>query len=396
MKITAYTAFFIETSAVIRGRKMQDFVILVVNPGSTSDEIALFKGEKQVFHKVVRYSPQELEPFEGKKVTSQYEFRKELVLKTLNENKVPLKEIDAVIGRGGLVKPIPSGTYVVNQALLNDLTEGVLGDHPSNLGGIIAHSISRQFEKPAFIADPVVVDELDTIARYSGMPENPRISIFHALNQKRVARKAAEELGKRYENCNFIVMHGGGGLTIGAHLKGKVVDVNNGLDGDGPFTPQRSGGVPAGGLAKMCFSGKYSHNEIKLKIKGRGGMVAYTGTSDMVLLEKFMEGKELTEAEKKQLLPNLTPEKVREVMEAMAYQISKEICSLAAVLNGKVDAIILTGGLGYSKDYLIPWIKNRCEWLAPIKIYPGGDEMRALKDAAHRALTNQETARTYA
>lgn len=374
---------------------MSQKVILVINPGSTSDEIALFKGDEKLFHKVVRYSPTEIAPYEGKKVTAQFAFRKELVLKTLQENSFSVKDIDAVIGRGGLVKPIPSGTYVVDQALSADLTEGVLGDHPSNLGGLIAQSIAQEISKPAYIADPVVVDELNPLARYSGMPENPRISIFHCLNQKRVARMAAKELGKNYEDLNLIIMHGGGGLSVGVHSKGHVLDVNNALDGDGPFTPQRSGGVPAGGLVKMCFSGKYSQGDIKLKLKGRGGLIAYLGTSDLVILEKFLEDRPLKDEEKAQILPGVTKEMVLEAKKAMAYQVSKEICSLAAVVNGKVDAIVLTGGFGYSKDYIVPWIKERVSWLAPIIVYPGGDEMGALKDSAVRVLMGEEKAKSY-
>ena len=246
--------------------------ILVVNPGSTSDEIAFFRGADMVFHEVVRYAPGDLKAFEKKKVTAQFHFRKELVLKTLTDHRVEPAEISAVIGRGGLVRPIPSGTYRVNEKMLQDLRHGVLGDHSSNLGGLIAYEIAHPLNIPAFLADPVVVDELEPLARYSGMPENPRISIFHALNQKRVARLAAEKLGKSYEDCRFIVMHGGGGISVGAHKGGRVVDVNNALDGDGPFTPQRSGGVPAGALARMCFSGSYSLADVKLKIKGRGGL----------------------------------------------------------------------------------------------------------------------------
>ncbi len=375
---------------------MKNHVILVINPGSTSDEIALFRGEKKAFHKVVRYTPKDLTPFDGQKVSAQFEFRKQLVLKTLEENSVNPREIDAVIGRGGLVKPIPSGTYAVTDALVTDLTKGVLGDHPSNLGGLIARSIADSIEKPAFIADPVVVDELMPIARYSGMPENPRISIFHCLNQKRVARLAATQLGKPYEECNLIVMHAGGGISIGAHLGGKVVDVNNALDGEGPFTPQRSGGVPAGGLVKMCFSGRYTQEEIKGKLKGKGGMIAYTGTADMLLLEKHIDGHALTDEERAQLKPGLTSQQSREAEEAMAYQIAKEICALAAAFKGKVDAIVLTGGLAYSRDHLVPWITERVGWIAPVMTYPGGDEMGALRDAAARVLNNEETARTYA
>jgi butyrate kinase len=374
---------------------MNQHLILVINPGSTSDEIALFRDTEQIFHKVVRYSPKELLPYEGQKVTSQFEFRKNLVLKTLQENGVDPSSLTAIAGRGGLVKPICSGTYGVNPALLKDLREGVLGDHPSNLGGIIAHSIAEPLAIPAFIADPVVVDELEPLARYSGMPENPRISIFHALNQKRVARKLAEKLGKKYEECNFIVAHAGGGISVGAHWRGRVIDVNNALDGDGPFTPQRSGGVPAGGLAKMCFSGKYNLDEIKLKLKGKGGVVAYTGTTDMIALEKMADGAELTPEQKEHVKPEITKEKANEILQALAYQVAKEIASYGAVLKGKVDAIILTGGQAYGKKHFVAPIRERVEWIAPVEVIPGGDEMGALCEAALRVLNGQENSLEY-
>jgi len=251
---------------------MNKYNVLVVNPGSTSDEVSYFRGATEVFHKTVRYSPADLKPYEGKKVAAQFDLRKKTVLEALKENRVEVGELDAVIGRGGLVKPIVSGVYEVDEAMLADLKEGVMGNHSSNLGGVIARDIAAVTGVKAFIADPVVVDELDPLARYSGMPENPRISIFHALNQKRVGRHAAHQVGKLYEDCRFIIMHGGGGITAGAHAGGRVIDVNNGLDGDGPFTPERSGGVPAGGLARMCFSGKYTQDEIKLKLKGRAAL----------------------------------------------------------------------------------------------------------------------------
>ena len=368
--------------------------ILVVNPGSTSDEIACFKGDAQVFHTVVRYSPEELKPFEKEKVTAQFQFRRDLALRTLKEKGVPLTDLKAVIGRGGLIRPIPSGTYRVSGALLEDLKKGVLGDHPSNLGGLIAHEIASPLNIPAFIADPVVVDEMEPLARYSGMPENPRISIFHALNQKRVARLAAEKLGKKYEDCNLIVMHGGGGLSVGAHKRGRVVDVNNALDGEGPFTPQRSGGVPSGGLAKMCFSGKYKLDEIKLKIKGRGGLVAYTGTSDVVAIKKYIAGEEVPEKAGLDK-SRVTPQQAKECLLAMAYQVAKEIGALAAVLEGKVDAIALTGGIVYDSDLIVPAIRSRVEWIAPVMLFPGGDEMCALRDAAVRALKDAKSIQEY-
>ena len=369
--------------------------VLVVNPGSTSDEIALFDGDDEIFHFVSRYSPADLAPYDGKKVTAQYEFRKELVEQKLRDNGIDPSSLDAVIGRGGLIKPVPSGTFVVNDALLNDLREGVLGDHPSNLGGIIARAIAEPLGIPAYIADPVVVDEMEPLARYSGMPENPRISIFHALNQKRVARLAAKELGRKYEELNLIVFHGGGGITVGCHKHGRVIDVNNGLDGDGPFTPQRSGGVPSGGLARLCFSGKYSYKDIKLMIKGRGGLVAYTGTSDIVLLKRYIKGEDLSDEERSHLKKDLTRDKAREVLEALAYFVAKEIASLAAVLRGKVDAIVLSGGISYDSEFIVPWIRERVEWIAPVLVYPGGDEMRALRDAAIRALSGEEKPHIY-
>jgi butyrate kinase len=367
--------------------------ILVINPGSTSDEISFFENEKLVFEKTVRYHAPELKKYEGQKVTSQYEFRKKVVLDTLKEKGISPDALTAVIGRGGLVKPIPSGTYEVTPKLIDDLSEGVMGDHPSNLGGLLANEIAKLGNARAFIADPVVVDEMDEVARYSGMPENPRISIFHALNQKRVARLAAKELGKKEEECNFIVMHGGGGISIGAHRGGKVVDVNNALDGDGPFTPQRSGGVPSGGLAKMCFSGKYTLQDIKLKLKGRGGMVAYTGSSDMITISEYATtGK--ADPDSGIDPKKISRQEVQKCIEAMAYQIAKEIGSMATVLKGKVDAIVLTGGLAYNPTVMNP-LRERISWISKIIVYPGGDEKSALHEAAVLALKNPETIKKY-
>lgn len=372
---------------------MTEYNILVINPGSTSDEVSFFRGENLVFHKVVRYSPEDLKPYELKKVTAQYEFRRGLVLDALKEHKVELSELHAVIGRGGLLRPIEGGVYAVNEAMLKDLEEGVMGDHPANLGGILAHNIASMCGASAFIADPLTVDELEPLARYSGMPENPRLSLLHALNQKRVARHAARQLGKPYEDCRLIVMHGGGGITVGAHVGGRVVDVNNGLDGDGPFTPQRSGGVPAGGLVRMCFSGKYTLAEMKLKLKGRGGLVAYTGTSDMIAIEKYILTGEV--APGSGLDPAaITREKAKEAVLAMAYQIAKEIAAMTAVLEGKVDAVALTGGLAYDQ-ILVPELKRRIGWIAPVMLFPGGDEMGALRVAAETALKHPKKVRKY-
>ena len=372
---------------------MIEYNILVINPGSTSDEVSYFRGEKEVFHKTVRYSPEDLKPYEREKITAQFDLRKKMVLGALKANNVEVKEIHAVIGRGGLVKPIEGGVYEVNEALLADLREGVMGDHSSNLGGIIAHDIAGLTGIKSFIADPVVVDEMLPLARYSGMPENPRISIFHALNQKRVARHAARQLGKPYEECRLIVMHGGGGVSVGAHMGGRVIDVNNALNGDGPFTPQRSGGVPAGGLVKMCFSGKYTQQDMMLKLKGQGGLVAYTGTSDCIALENYIITGEIKPG------CGLDPDKVsrddaREAVDAMGYQMCKEIGAMACVLEGKVDAIILTGGLAYDK-VLVPELKRRVGWIAQVLSYPGGDEMTALRASAEIALRHPEKTKKY-
>ena len=368
--------------------------ILVVNPGSTSDEVGYFRGEEQVYHTVVRYSPGDLREFEKEKITAQFHFRKGLVLKTLADNRIDPSEIAAVIGRGGLVRPISSGTYAVDENLLRDVTRGAMGDHPSNLGGLIAYEIAHPLGVPAFIADPVVVDELEPLARYSGMPENPRISIFHALNQKRVARLAAAKLGKRYEDCNLVVLHAGGGASVGAHKGGRVIDVTNALEGDGPFTPQRSGAVPCGGLVRMCFSSQYSLDDIRLKLKGRGGLVAYTGTSDLAALLKYIHGKGV--AEGSGLDPNMvTPESARECLLAMAYQMAKDIAAMAAVLEGKVDAVVLTGGVAYEGEIVVPAIRSRVEWIAPVLVFPGGDEMRALRDAAAGALDGVVPVKAY-
>ncbi len=372
---------------------MADYNILVINPGSTSDEVSYFRGEKEVFHKTVRYSPEDLRPYEREKITAQFDMRKRMVLGALQENGIDLKELHAVIGRGGLVKPIEGGVYAVNDDLLADLREGVMGDHSSNLGGILAHDIAAPLGIPSFIADPVVVDEMQPLARYSGMPENPRISIFHALNQKRCARHAARQLGKPYEECRLIVMHGGGGISVGAHLGGRVIDVNNALNGEGPFTPQRSGGVPAGGLVEMCFSGKYTKQDMMLKLKGRGGLVAYTGTSDCIALEKYILTGEIKPGSG--IDPDkMTRDEAREVMHAMGYQICKEIGALATVLEGKVDAIVLTGGLAYDK-VLVPEIKRRVGWIAQVLTYPGGDEMTALRAAAEIGLRHPAQVKKY-
>jgi butyrate kinase len=340
---------------------MKDRLILAINPGSTSTKFSLFEEEKLLFEKTLRHSSEELKLFD--KITDQFHFRKDLIMNELSARKIDLGKIAAVVGRGGLVKPIESGIYKVNQKMKDDLTTGVMGQHASNLGGLIADDIAASLCcASAFIVDPVVVDELQPVARLSGHPEIKRISIFHALNQKAVSRIYAGSKGKNYEELNLIVAHMGGGISVGAHKKGKVVDVNNALDGDGPFSPERSGSLPAGPLADLCFSGRFSRTEIKAMLTGKGGMMAYLGTNNFIEVCK---------------MANNGDEKAILISNAAAYQVGKEIGAMAAVLDGKVDAIILTGGMAHEESF-IDRIRAMVIFIAEVVVYPGEDELKAL------------------
>ena len=355
----------------------KSYKILVVNPGSTSTKITVFNGKEVLFEETLNHTTEDLKNY--KKIVDQYNFRKEAILNLLRLNNYDLVELDAVAGRGGLLKPIPGGTYKVNRDMLSDLKSAKYGEHASNLGAIISYEIANSAGIDAYIVDPVVVDELDDLARISGFPEITRKSIFHALNQKAIARRVAIDTGKEYEQSNLIIAHLGGGISVAAHRNGKVVDVNNALDGDGPFSPERSGGVPFGDLMKICFSGKYEYPQLKKQFVGQGGLVAYLGTNDArVVLGKISKG----------------DKKAKLVYKAMAYQIAKEIAAQSAVLNGKVDCIALTGGL--TKDKLIiSWIKERVSFLAPVKVYPGEDESSALYDGVVRVLDGVEKGNVY-
>lgn len=353
------------------------FKILAINPGSTSTKIAVFDNEDLVFEKTLRHSTEEINKYD--KISDQFEFRKNVIQDSVTEFGIKISDLDAVVGRGGLLKPIQGGTYAVNEDMIKDLRVGVLGEHASNLGGIIAKEIGDSVCIPSYIVDPVVVDEMNDVARVSGIPEINRKSIFHALNQKATARRAAKELDREYDECNFIVAHMGGGVSVGAHEKGRVVDVANALDGEGPFSPERSGGLPVGDLVKMCFSGKYSQDEIKKRIKGNGGLVAYLNTNDVRdVQDKIVSG----------------DEKAKLIYEAMAYQIAKEIGACASVLKGKVDAILLTGGIAYSTQFT-DLIKERVEYITEVKVYPGEDEMIALAQGGLRVLSKEEEAQVY-
>ena len=357
---------------------MSKRLILVINPGSTSTKFALLEEDRILFEVTLRHSPEELSGF--KRISDQFHYRKKLIMEELLSRNPDLKSISAVIGRGGVVKPIESGIYEVNQALRDDLVEAARGEHASNLGGLIASDIAETLPAArAYIVDPVVVDELVPVARISGHPAIERVSIFHALNQKAVARLFAASLGKSYEEMNLIVAHMGGGISVGAHKKGKVVDVNNALHGDGPFSPERSGGLPAKQLIDLCFSGKYTHEEMKSMITGKGGMLAYLGTNN------FKQVCEMADSGN---------EKAVLITEALAYQVAKEIGPMAAVLEGRVDAIILTGGLAYQESH-VQRIRNRVQFIAGVVVYPGEDEIRALAFNGLLALDGKIEIKTY-
>ncbi len=337
------------------------YKLLIINPGSTSTKIAVFKDEEQLFKKNIKHSVEEISKFD--RIPDQLPYRKEMILNELKAEGCDIKEFDAVIGRGGLMHPLTSGVYEVNAAMLRDLSEGNYGEHASNLGGIIANDIAKEIGVKAYIADPVVVDEMEEVARYSGHPLFPRISIFHALNQKMIARQHAKVVGKKYEDLNLIGVHLGGGISVGAHKHGRVVDVNNALNGDGPFTPERSGALPAGPLMKACFSGKYSKKDVDLMLKGQGGFVAYLGTNDALTVEKEVRA------------GNKEWEKV---YRAMAYQVAKEIGGLAAAaLDMDVDGIFITGGMAYDKLFC-SIVEEHVSKIAKVYVYPGEDEMLAL------------------
>ena len=349
---------------------------LIINPGSTSTKIGVFEDETLLFEETLRHSTEEISKYAS--IVDQKDFRKKIITDLLTEKNFDIKSLNVVVGRGGMLKPIPGGTYAVTDALLEDLKKGVQGQHASNLGGILAREIGDEIGAPSYIVDPVVVDELMPIARYSGVPELPRVSVFHALNQKAVAKRYAKESGKAYESLRLIVVHMGGGVSVGAHENGKVVDVFNALDGDGAFSPERAGGVPSGALIKMCFSGQYTEKEVYSKIVGKGGFNAYLGTNDMREVNKLAE----------------KDPKAEEIKEAFLLQVAKDIGSMACVLNGKVDQIIVTGGIAYNES-VVNVLKERAGWIAPFTVYPGEDELLALTQGALRVLNGEEKAMEY-
>ncbi len=351
--------------------------VLAINPGSTSTKIAVYEDENLVFKQTLTHSEGDLSQFT--RIIDQYDLRRKAIEDVLNENKFKIGDFDAFVGRGGLVKPIPSGTYRVNKKMMEDLEHSPLGEHASNLGGMIAHAFETETGKISFIVDPVVVDEMDDIAKITGFPEISRHSIFHALNQKSVARRAAKELGKNYNELNLIVVHLGGGISVGAHRKGKVVDVNNALNGDGPIAPERAGSIPAWGLIEFVKNTKLDDRALKKRLAGNAGIVAHLKTNNMREVEDRVKAGD---------------EKAMMIYKAMAYNISKWVGASAAVLKGDVDAIVITGGLANDKDF-IEWIKDMISFIADIIVYPGEDEMSALALGALRVLTKEEEAGEY-
>ena len=350
---------------------------LIINPGSTSTKIGVFDDETLLFDETLRHTTEEIAQYDS--VVAQKDFRKKVISDLLTEKNFDIKELDVVVGRGGLLKPIPGGTYVVSDELVKDLVEAKRGEHASNLGGIIAKDFADELNIPAYIVDPVVVDELAPIARLSGHPELPRTSIFHALNQKAVAKRYAKEVVKKYEDLNLIVVHMGGGVSVGTHKNGQVIDVFNALNGDGAFSPERAGGVPNGELVKLCYSGKYTEKEMVKQLVGKAGFNAYCGSNDARDIEKMAKEGDAN---------------AQLVFDAFLYQVSKDIGASATVLNGKVDQIILTGGIAYGK-YATEEIIKRVSFIAPVTVYGGEDELLALAQGALRVLNGEEEAKIY-
>lgn len=351
--------------------------ILAINPGSTSTKIAVYDGQVLRFEQNIHHSNEELAAFAS--VVDQFDYRKGAVLAELQSHGVAVGDLAAVVGRGGLIHPIESGTYTVNEAMIADLNHSPVGHHASNLGGLIARQIADAAGVEAYVADPVVVDEMDDVARVAGHPDFARKSIFHALNQKAVARLYAAQIGQPYEELNLVIAHLGGGISVGAHRKGRVVDVNNTLDGEGPMTPERAGTLPVGDLVKCCFSGQYSQKEIGVMVKGKGGLVAHLGTNDTLeVLDRIKKGD--TKAEL--------------VLDALCYQTAKYIGEMAVALEGEVDAILITGGMAYS-EWISGRISRRVAFIAPVQIFAGQDEMHALAASALAVLSGEREAKIY-
>ncbi len=353
------------------------YKILILNMGSTSTKVAIYSNLDEQLKVSVKHSPEELSKFQ--QIWDQKEFRKSIIRRILKDNGYKLTDFDAISCRGGVMKPTPSGIYLLNEKMIKDIQSEKYGIHPTNVGNVIAYELGKEAGIPVIIADPPVSDELCELARFSGIKEIKRISKYHALNQKRAARLVSKRLNRRYEELNMIVVHLGGGISVGAHKNGKVIDVNNALDGDGPFSPESSGGLSVGDLVKMCFSGKYTIKDMLIKIRGKGGLMSYLGTNNALEVERRIKN-----GDKYAAL----------VYEAMAYQVAKEIGAAATVLKGKADCIVLTGGMANSERFTT-WIKERVEFIAPIYIVPGENEMLSLAENTIRYLSGEVSPNQY-
>lgn len=353
------------------------FDVLTINPGSTSTKLAVYQGDKVLFEETVRHTMQEFADFNN--VQEQFDFRWQVLRRVIDAFGYDVNNLDAVVGRGGLLRPVAGGTYMVTEKMLADLKTNKYGEHASNLGAMLAKKLADTLDIPSFIVDPVVVDEILPIARFSGNELIARKSIFHALNHKAAGRKIAKKLGSDYEKLNFVIAHLGGGISVAAHRQGKAVDVNNALDGDGPFSPERSGSLPMNDFLEACFSGKWNKRELHDLIIGRGGMISYLGTNSMLEVEAKVKAGD---------------EKAIQAFDAMAYQVSKEIGACSTVLHGKIDAIILTGGLARS-DLFTSKIIEQTNWIASVIIEPGEDELEALNSGVQRVLAGLEKEKLY-
>lgn len=354
---------------------MPDYILLAVNPGSTSTKIAIYEDMCEVFVKNIGHSTEELSRY--KSIADQYEMRKSAILSSLRNNGFNINCLSAVVGRGGMLPPLRSGAYVVNERMINRLKNRPVAEHASNLGALIAFEIASTAGIPAFIYDAVSVDELEPVAKISGLPEIGRRSFVHTLNMRAVAAKVAAKIGRSYNDSSFIVAHLGGGISISAHRSGKMIDIVS--DDEGPFSPERAGRVPCTQLVELCYSGKYGQKEMFQKFRGRGGLTAYLMTADAQEVEdKIRKGDKDAEL----------------VYYAMAYQIAKGIGEMAAVLNGKVDRIIITGGIAHSR-MITEWIEEKIRFIAPIITVPGENELESLAFGALRVLKNEEESLEY-
>ena len=350
--------------------------VLAINPGSTSTKVGWFEDGTEKWHSTVSHDPEEISAFTT--LADQFSFRMAAIEKACEEHGDHFRDLDAVVGRGGIVEPIPGGTYEVDEVMKAHLRRGKPWEHASNLGGILADAIAAPLKVPALIVDPVAVDEMDDVARLTGLPELPKRSLLHALNVKATVRRAARDLKGDWKEMDFVVAHLGGGITVCASRHGRIVDTNNGNE-FGPFSPERAGGLPAGDLARLCFSGKYTMQDLRRRLVGKGGLVGYTGESDVRKVKALIGNGDASAAL---------------AYRAMAFQVAKEIASFAVVLSGRMDAILLTGGVAYDPDF-VAMVTERVQWIAPVLVYPGEDELAALAEGAMRVLRKEETPMRY-